>query len=299
MIYTLTLNPALDYYLGVDNFKCGIINRARDERIVAGGKGINVSVLLKNLGKESVSLGYIAGDTGTVFENMVASMGLKSDFIRLSTGNTRINAKIKSDVETDINANGPCLDEKSKEKLFEKLNLLKDGDWLVLSGSVPRGCKDTFYAEILEMISKNGVKTVVDACGGNLMNTLVHNPFLVKPNNFELEELFNVKIKDYETLILYAKKLKNMGARNVLVSLGKDGALLLTESGHEIYKESPKGKVIDTNGAGDSMVAGFISCYEDTGDFEKSLHMALCSGSATAFSEKIATYEEIMNLYER
>ncbi|MBE7050157.1 MAG: 1-phosphofructokinase [Ruminococcaceae bacterium] len=299
MIYTVTLNPSCDYYLDVDSFKEGIINRAKEERIVAGGKGINVSLVLNNLGKENIALGYIAGDTGKIFKDMIESMSLKSSFIQLPKGNTRINVKIKSEKETDINAKGPSVDKDSKDKLFEKLKLLKEGDWLVLSGSLPRGCEDTFYAEILEMIAVKGVKTVVDACGGNLMNTLVHNPFLVKPNNFELEELFNVKIKDYDTLVLYAKKLKDKGAKNVLVSLGKDGALLLTDSGDEIYEEAPKGKVVDTNGAGDSMVAGFISCYEDTGDYKKSLHMALCTGSATAFSKGLATYDDIMKLYER
>ena len=299
MIYTLTLNPALDYYLNVDNFNEGAINRAKDGRVVPGGKGINVSVVLKNLGKESLSLGFVAGDTGKIFKNMISSMSLKSDFVELPDGNTRINVKIKSHKETDINAKGPCLDEKSKEKLFEKLNLLKDGDWLVLSGSLPLGCKDTFYAEILEMISSKNIKTVVDACSGTLTNTLAYKPFLIKPNNFELEELFGVKIKDYDELVLYAQRLRDMGAKNVLVSLGKDGALLLTESGEKIRKEAPGGKVIDTNGSGDSMVAGFISSYEDTQDFEKSLHMAICAGSATAFSKDLATYDEIMKLYER
>ena len=299
MIYTLTLNPSLDYFLNVENFREGIINRAGDDRIVPGGKGINVSAVLKNLGKESVSLGYIAGDTGKIFENMVVSTGLKSDFIRLPEGNTRINVKIKSEKETDINAQGPYISENAKEKLFGIFDRLKDGDWLVLSGSLPRGCKDNFYAEILERISSKDIKAVVDTCGTSLMNTLSYKPFLIKPNNFELEELFGVEIKDYDSYVMYSGKLKDMGAKNVLVSLGKDGALLLSESGDVIHREAPKGKVIDTNGAGDSMVAGFISCYEDTGDYKKALHMGICAGSATAFSKKLATYDEIMNLYER
>ncbi len=299
MIYTLTLNPSLDYYLNVDDFQEGIINRAKGEKTVPGGKGINVSLVLKNLGKESLALGYIAGETGKIFENMVFSMSLKSDFISLPLGSTRINVKIKSDKETDINAQGPRIDDKSKDKLFEKLNQLKEGDWLVLSGSLPCGCNDTFYGEIMEKISSKGVKTVVDACSGSLMNTLVHKPFLIKPNIFELEELFSVKITDYDSLVFYGRRLKELGAQNVLISLGKDGALFLNDFGEVVYKEAPKGEVIDTTGAGDSMVAGFVSCYEDTGDLKKSLHMAICAGSATAFSKDLATYDEIMKLYER
>ena len=299
MIYTLTLNPSLDYFLSVEKFQEGIINRAGEEKIIPGGKGINVSLVLKALGKDSVTLGYVAGDTGKIFKNMAESMSLNPDFIKLPQGNTRINVKIKSEKESDINAKGPCIDEKSKEKLFEKLNSLKNGDWLVLSGSLLPGCKDTFYAEILERISPKGVKTVVDACSGSLMNTLIHKPFLIKPNIFELEELFGVKIEDYDSLIFYARKLKELGSKNVLVSLGKDGALLLNDLGEELYEEAPKGKVLDTTGAGDSMVAGFVSCYEDTKDYKKSLHMAVCAGSATAFLPGLATYDDIMKLYER
>ena len=297
--YTVTFNPALDYVVKVDNFTTGTVNRTVSEEIFYGGKGINVSAVLKELGYASTALGFVAGFTGDEIERGVRTLGFASDFIRVKDGMSRINVKMKSDNETEINGIGPQITESDVEKLFEKLEKLENGDILVLSGSIPKSIDDRIYETIMSRLDGKGIRIVVDATKDLLLNVLKYHPFLIKPNNHELGEMFGAELKSDEDIITYAGKLQEMGAVNVLVSMAGDGAILVTEE-KEIYKMGvAKGTVKNSVGAGDSMVAGFIAGYLDKRDYAYALKLGTASGSATAFSEGIATRKDIIELLEK
>lgn len=299
MIYTVTFNPSLDYIVTVDNFTCGIVNRTKDEIMFPGGKGINVSMVLKNLGYESTALGFLAGFTGEALEKMLDEKGITSDFISVEKGMTRINVKLRSGEETEINGQGPAMEASDIEKLYKKLDVLQDGDILVLAGSIPAVLPGSIYMDIMKYLSDKKLKIVVDATKDLLVNVLQYRPFLIKPNNHELGEIFGVEIKDKEDVIFYGKKLQEMGARNVLVSMAGDGAVLVAEDGSIFQAEAPKGKVRNSVGAGDSMVAGFLAGYLEQNQFAEAFQMGVCTGSASAFSEELATKEEVTALLEK
>lgn len=296
MIYTITFNPALDYIVRVDEFKLGQVNRTSYEEVYAGGKGINVSIVLNNLDVENVALGYIAGFTGEEIKNKVKSMGCKTDFIKLNNGMSRINVKLKSNEESEINAQGPDITDTDLNKLYEKLDLLKEGDFLVLAGSIPKSLPENIYEIIMGRLENKGVNIIVDATGDLLLNVLKYKPFLIKPNHHELGDLFKVEIKNDEEIIKYAKELKEMGARNVLISMAGDGAIFITEDNRVIKSEVPKGKLVNSVGAGDSMVAGFIAGYLKNNNLEDAFKMGVATGSASAFSEGLATKDKVYEL---
>ncbi len=297
MIYTLTLNPSIDYIVGVENIEYGKVNRSCYEKLLPGGKGINVSIVLKNLGICSCALGFVGGFTGEYIKNNLEDFGVETDFVWLEKGLSRINTKIKADVETEINGQGPEISDNEKALLFEKLKSLKKGDVLVLAGSVPKGLGKEFYSEIMRKINTDEIRVVVDSEGELLRNTLKHRPFLIKPNNFELEGFFGVKINSLEDTVEYAKKLQNEGAKNVFVSMGGDGGIFVCEDGQVFYSQAPKGKVINTTGAGDSAVAGFIFEYEKSENFKDAFIMGISAGSASAFSENLAKNDEICDVF--
>ncbi len=287
MIYTVTFNPAIDYVVRTDDIAVGGVNRAKSEDIFFGGKGINVSLVLSELGIRSKALGFIAGFTGDAIEKGVAAQGVGTDFIRLDGGFSRINVKIKSDAETDINGRGPDIGGKAVDKLFGKLDALRDGDTLVLAGSIPDSLPADIYEKILERIQGKKIRTVVDATKDLLLNVLKYKPFLVKPNDHELGETFGVTLKTTGEIEQYARKLKDMGAVNVLVSMAGNGALLLDENGRTHVCGVCKGTVRNSVGAGDSMVAGFIAGSQN-GDYEYALKLGTAAGGATAFSDGLA-----------
>lgn len=296
MIYTVTFNPALDYVVKVDNFTLGAINRTKREDIYYGGKGLNVSTVLTNLGYKSIALGFIAGFTGDVIEKGAKSLGFSIDFIKVKEGLSRINVKLKSNEESEINGQGPNITKKDIDKLFEKLEQLKDKDILILSGSIPNTLDEDIYEKIMERLQKKDIQVVVDATKDLLLNVLKYKPFLIKPNNHELGEMFNVILNNDEDIIFYAKKLQEKGARNVLISMAGDGAILITEN-EEIFKTKvPKGEVKNSVGAGDSMVAGFIAGYLINNNYEEALKMGTAAGSASAFSEGLTTKEKVISL---
>ncbi|MGN1051103.1 MAG: 1-phosphofructokinase [Acutalibacteraceae bacterium] len=299
MIYTVTFNPAIDYVVLLDKFNFGEVNRTTREYMNFGGKGINVSIMLSHLGIENVSLGFVAGFTGTAIETGLREKGIKTDFVHLKEGNTRINVKIKGNVESEINAQGPAILEEDIEKLFKKLDLLKSGDTLILAGSIPSSLPEDIYEKILSRLENKNIRFVVDATKDLLVNVLKYKPFLIKPNNHELEEIFGVKLTTVESIAKYAKKLQEMGAKNVLISMAKDGALLVDESGNIHQINAPKGKTVNSVGAGDSMVAGFVAGYLEKHDYLYALKLGTASGSASAFSEYIATKEEVYNLLKK
>ncbi len=297
MIYTVTFNPSLDYIVEVDEFKEGQVNRNAKEYILPGGKGVNVSIVLNNLGVESTVLGFIAGFTGDEIENrLIKDHKLKCNFIKVEEGYSRINFKMKSKEETEVNGIGPSINENHFRKLINQLKELQQGDILVLSGSIPKSLKDTVYAEIMNELSDKDINVVIDSTGRLLMNTLDYKPFLIKPNNHELEEMFHVKLFGKNDIIHYAKELQKIGARNVLVSMAKDGAILVCEDGNVYESEAPKGIVKNSVGAGDSMVAGFVAGYSKTKDYQYALKLGICTGSASAFSKNLATKEEVKEL---
>mgnify|MGYP000861476059 FL=1 len=299
MIYTVTFNPSLDYIVSVDDFKLGLTNRTSSELILPGGKGTNVSTVLKNLGFESTALGFVAGFTGNEIVKRLNDMGIKSDFISIENGISRINIKLKSIDGTEINGAGPDISEEKVNKLMDKLNQLKEGDVLVLAGSIPSSMSDNIYRDIMADLKDRGVMIVVDATKDLLLNVLEYHPFLIKPNNHELGEIFDVKLTTREEVIPYGRKLQEKGARNVLVSMAGEGAVLIAEDGQVFDTPAPKGKLINGVGAGDSMVAGFVAGWIEKQDYEYAFHMGVASGSASAFSENLATKEEIMDLYEK
>lgn len=294
MIYTVTFNPSLDYIIQVDHFMTGQINKTTYEKILPGGKGINVAIVLANFGHESTALGFMAGFTGKEIEHRLENFGCSSSFIQVKEGLSRINVKMKSDEETEINGMGPAIQQEDIEKLFDQLKVLTDQDILVISGSIPKTLPDTMYEQIIEYVQPNHCKVVVDATNTLLMKVLRYHPFLIKPNNIELGEIFGVTLNTQEEVLPYAHKLQELGARNILVSMAGQGAVLLDENGKEYRLPAPKGNVINSVGAGDSMVAGFISgCIESNYDYEYAFLKGVCSGSASAFSENLCTKEEV------
>ena len=298
MIYTVTFNPALDYVVRVDHFTLGAVNRTEQESIYYGGKGLNVSAVLWALGYENTALGFVAGFTGEEIWRGVKGLGFGADFIRVKKGLSRINVKLKSQEETEINGMGPEITGEDVKQLFEKLDHLAEGDMLVLSGSIPKSIDDDIYERIMKSLDGRGVRIVVDATKDLLINVLSYHPFLIKPNNHELGEMFGVTLHGPEEIIDYGKRLQEKGARNVLVSMAGDGAILITEEGEVFRMGVPKGTVKNSVGAGDSMVAGFIAGYLENGSFKHALHLGSAAGSASAFSEGLAGKEDIMKLYE-
>jgi len=296
MINTITLNPSLDYIVKVDSFKVDSLNRIEEERIYAGGKGINVSIVLKNLGVENTALGYVAGFTGDEILRQIESHEVNCDFVKLEKGFSRINVKLKSDGETEINGSGPEITEENLKILYGKLSNLAKGDYLILSGSIPTSVPDDIYENIMNSLLDTGVEFIVDATKELLLKVLKYKPFLIKPNHHELAEMFNVELKNDEDIIKYGKKLQEMGAKNVLISMAGDGAILLPENGEAIKREVPKGILKNSVGAGDSMVAGFLCGYLKNKDIDEAFKMGIATGSASAFSEKLATEDEVYKL---
>lgn len=297
MIYTVTFNPAIDYILELDKLEIGKIQKSKTELILPGGKGINVSTVLTNLEIDNIALGYKAGFVGAELERLLRNMNVKTDFIDLEEGNSRINVKISGEEETAINTNGPQISENKILELLEKLKTLNENDYLVLSGSIPSSIKDDIYEKICRIVKKQNVKIVVDATKNLLVQALKYNPFLIKPNNEELGEIFGVEIHTKEDAYVYGKKLKEMGAKNVLVSMGKIGAALIDEAGQEYFIKSPEGKRVNTVGSGDSMVAGFIAGFLKYNNYNDALRMGVSAGSASALSKYLATKEEVYNLF--
>ena len=296
MIYTVTLNPSIDYVVEVNELTAGEIMRTKAEDLIFGGKGINVSSMLAQLGMKSCALGFIAGFTGDALEQGVAAMGIQPDFLKVEQGFTRINVKVHAQEESEINGQGPQIRYTHLEQLIKKLDRLKKDDILVLSGNVPCSIPQDIYADIMQHLQGSGIRVCVDARQEALMSTLVYHPFLIKPNNYELGEIFGVTLSTKEDVILYAKKLQEMGAANVLVSMAGDGAVLVAEDGSTYKSEAPEGKVKNSVGAGDSMVAGFLYGYLKSGIYEDAFYYGVCTGSASAFSENLATREEVDTL---
>lgn len=292
MVYTVTFNPAIDYVVHVDDMVPGMTNRTKSEEIYFGGKGINVSIVLKELGITSKALGFVAGFTGKAIEEGMQDMGVDTDFVTLESGNSRINVKIKSKEETELNAQGPRISESAINEIFDKLSKLEDGDTLVLAGSIPNTLPADIYEKILASLQDKEIKSVVDATGDLLLNVLKYKPFLIKPNNHELGEMFKTEIKNNDDVIKYAKKLRELGARNVLISMAGDGAILIDENDEVHHLGVCKGTVKNSVGAGDSMVAGFIA-GSSTGDYEYALKLGTATGGATAFSDGLAKRADI------
>jgi len=295
MIYTLTLNPSIDYIVAVDDLKVGGLNRTREEEIYPGGKGINVSLVLSNLGVDSVALGYIGGFTGAEIERLLQEKNIHTDFIHVE-GNSRINVKARGNGETEINGSGPVISDIKYNELMKKLEGLTGQDILVIAGAIPSSMPADTYLRILEALADRGVKIILDASGDGLKKAIKKRPYLIKPNNNELGDLFGVKITSKEKAYEYAYKLQQEGARNILVSLGGEGSILLTEDGKEYSITAPKGEVINTIGAGDSLVAGFIAGMLNSGDMYEALKLGVCTGSASAFSLGMATKEQVEEL---
>ena len=293
MIYTVTFNPSLDYIVSVDDFTLGRVNRTTKELVYPGGKGVNVSLVLKNLGMENTALGFIAGFTGTEIERGLKDWGCLTDFIKIPEGMSRINMKLRSREESEMNGQGPKISEEALEELYRKLDAMDPGDVLVLAGSIPNSMPDSSYEQILARVQGRDIRSVVDATGDLLVNVLKYHPFLIKPNNHELEEIFHVPMDSKETIVAHAKKMQEMGAENVLISMAGDGAILVAADGSVWQSPAPKGNVVNSVGAGDSMVAGFITGYLKSQSYEEAFHMGICTGSASAFSERLATQEEV------
>lgn len=296
MIFTVTLNPSIDYVVETENFKIGCLNRSKNEYAVAGGKGINVSCVLKELGVETKALGFAAGFTGNEIIRILNQKGIKNNFVVLEKGMTRINVKINGKNETEINGKGPEISEREFNWLREILEEAKKGDMLILSGSVPQSNVEDMYEKLAESANKKGIRFIADTEGKKLLSTLKYKPFMVKPNLKELEEVFGAKIETDEGIIAYGRKLQYYdggGAENVLISMGKEGAVLLCGDGRILRKKAPKGNVLSTVGSGDSMVAGFAAGIELYGDYEKAFKLACACGSACAFSIGTPTKEKI------
>ena len=298
MIYTVTFNPAIDYIVHTGTMQVGQVNRSQGEELYFGGKGINVSFVLHELGLPSKALGFVAGFTGAAIEAGIQEQGIATDFVHLNSGFSRINVKIKSGEETELNGQGPNISEAAVAELFEKLNQLQDGDVLILAGSIPNTMPADSYEKILAHLSDKNIKVVVDATKDLLLKVLPYHPFLIKPNNHELGELFGVTLHSIEEIATYAKKLQEMGAQNVLISMAGDGALLIDETGKQQVCGVCKGTVKNSVGAGDSMVAGFVAGSMH-GDYEAALKLGTAAGGATAFSEGLAQRAEIERLLQQ
>ena len=299
MINTITLNPSLDYIVKVDDFKVGHVNRTSKEDIYPGGKGINVSIVLKNLGVKNRALGFTAGFTGEEIEKLVANHGVDNEFIRLEKGMSRINVKLKSKEESEINGMGPDISKNDIEKLYEKLEALKAGDFVVLAGSIPNTLPDDIYETIMKDFKDKEINFVVDATKDLLLNVLKYKPFLIKPNHHELGEMFNVELKNKEEIIIYAKKLQEIGARNVIISMAGDGAILIEENGEITISDTPKGTLVNSVGAGDSMVGGFLAGIAEDKNIKEAFKMGVATGSASAFSEGLATKDKVEELLKQ
>lgn len=299
MIYTVTLNPSIDYLVSVPDFRTGMTNRTASEQLLPGGKGINVSIVLKNLGIPSTALGFAAGFTGDEIIRRLEEFGIQPAFIRLSEGFSRINFKLKSIEGTEINGQGPKISSQEAQQLTAQLARLEDGDILFLSGSVPSSLSADTYRNILADLKGRKIQTVVDASGEALLKVLEYRPFLIKPNHHELGQLFGAALKPGEAVIPYGRKLQGMGARNVLISMAGDGAILIAENGDIFTAHPPKGTLKNGVGAGDSMAAGFLAGWMESGDYAHAFCMGVAAGSASAFSDNLATGEEIKNLYEK
>ena len=299
MIYTVTFNPSLDYIVSVDNFELGMTNRTATELMLPGGKGINVSIVLKQLGLDNTALGFVAGFTGEDIVHRMENSGVHADFIHVEQGLSRINVKLKNIDGTEINGMGPEISAEKLQALLTQLDGLQEGDALVLAGSIPKSMPTSIYSQIMERLADRNILIVVDATGDLLMNVLAYHPFLIKPNNHELGDLFDVKITTKEQVVPYAKKLQEKGARNVLISMGGQGAVLVTEQGDVYQAEAPSGELKNSVGAGDSMVAGFLTGWLTKQDYEHAFRMGVSTGSASAFSENLATKEEVETVYAR
>jgi 1-phosphofructokinase len=299
VIYTVTFNPSLDYIVSVDHFTTGKVNRTNKEIMYPGGKGINVSLVLKNLGFQSTALGFMAGFTGQEIARLLDVQGVQSDFITVKEGISRINVKLRSDEESEINGMGPAISDADIKELYAKLDKLQDGDVLVLAGSIPSVMPSSMYMDIMKHLSDKKLDIVVDATNDLLVNVLQYHPFLIKPNNHELGEIFGVELNTRDEVVPYAKKMQERGARNVLISMAGEGAVLVTEDGQVFQSEPPKGTLMNSVGAGDSMVAGFIAGYLDSKDYEQAFYMGVCTVSASAFSEELATKDGVSALLKQ
>ena len=299
MIYTVTFNPSLDYIFTVEHFRLGLTNRTETELILPGGKGINVSTVLGNLGIENTALGFVAGFTGEEIVREVEAMGINSDFIKIGQGMSRINLKLKNVDGTEINGIGPEISPEKVQELMRKLNTLQPGDILVLAGSIPQSMPDDIYRRILERLKGKEILTVVDATKDLLRNVLEYHPFLIKPNNHELGEIFGTTLTTRQDVIPYGKKLQEMGAQNVLVSMAGEGAVLIAENGQVFTAPAPEGRLVNGVGAGDSMVAGFLAGWLEKQDYAYAFRMGIAAGSASAFSERLATKAEVCEVYQR
>ena len=297
MVYTVTFNPSLDYIVDVEDFRLGMTNRTCSEQMMAGGKGINVSIVLQNLGIENTALGFIAGFTGEEIRRQVAEMGIRAQFISIPEGISRINLKLRSIDGTEINGMGPSIGRTQLDALYEKLDTLTDKDTLVLAGSIPASMPSSIYCDIMERLYAKGVTFVVDATKQLLLNVLRYRPFLIKPNNHELGELFGVTLSTREAVIPYARKLQEQGARNVLISMAGQGAVLVAEDGSVHLTPAPKGTLVNAVGAGDSMVAGFLAGWQERHDYGHAFRMGVAAGSASAFSRYLATREEVERVF--
>lgn len=298
MIYTVTFNPSLDYIVSMNGFELGKTNRTIGEQMFPGGKGINVSIVLSNLGFKNTALGFTAGFTGEQIEREVRKMGLLTDFIHIEEGFSRINVKLKDYDGTEINGMGPEIGQIHINELFEKLDRLHADDILVLAGSIPKSLTDSIYSDILDRLQKKEVLFVVDATKNLLLNVLQYKPFLIKPNNYELGEIFDVTLETREDVVPYARKLQEKGARNVLVSMAGQGAVLVDENDMVHMLAAPQGKLVNAVGAGDSMVAGFVAGWTKQQDYDYAFRMGIAAGSASAFSELLATRQEIEQVFE-
>lgn len=299
VIYTVTFNPSLDYIVSVKDFRPGMTNRTSSELMLAGGKGINVSIVLGNLGIKSTALGFIAGFTGDEIVRRLHNGGINSEFIKINDGISRINIKLKSIDGTEINGQGPHIDSSHIEQLMNRLRRLESGDVLVLAGSIPAGISDNIYKDIMDMLKDKGVQIVVDATSRLLTNVLEYNPFFIKPNQHELGDIFNVTLNTQEEVIPYALELKKMGAVNVCVSMGGKGAILVADDGNVYKAKSPDGILKNSVGAGDSLVAGFLSGWIEKKDYEYAFRKGVATGSASAFSERLATVREVNMLIDK
>ena len=299
MIYTLTLNPSIDYIVRVNNYKEGLVNRTQSEDLFYGGKGINTSVILTNLGVDNIALGFVGGYIGKEFERLLYKDGVKTDFVYLADSNTRINIKIKGERETDINAAGPAVSPKELDRLLNKIQKLKEGDYITLAGSVPASLPKDIYVQIAKTLYGKNINIVVDAERNLLTDVLTYSPFLIKPNQYELGDIFKKELNTKTEIISAGFELQKMGARNIFISMAGYGGILITENKEVYSSPAPSGKVLNSTGAGDSLVAGFLAEYSKSQDYKKAFAMGLCAGSASAFSERLATKFEIEKLYNK
>ena len=299
MIYTVTFNPSLDYIVSVKDFKLGLTNRTDSELMLPGGKGINVSIVLKNLGIDNTALGFVAGFTGEEVVKRLEKFGVKNGFLEIPEGFTRINVKLKSIDGTEINGQGPSISEEKIEQLMTRLDEMGEGDVLFLSGSIPASMPDDTYQKIMERLKDKGVLISVDATQELLLKVLPYHPFLIKPNNHELGEIFGVELRTRESVVPYGKKLQEMGAENVLISMAGEGAVLIASDGQVYDAPAPKGILKNGVGAGDSMVAGFMAGWMERKEYRHAFCMGVAAGSASAFSEQLAVKEEIDQVYEQ